>query len=253
MSALLTVRSLCVYYGKVEAVHDADLVVQEGQIVTVIGANGAGKSTLLASLMGLLACTGDVSFAGRDITRLRTEERVQRGLSLVPERRELFTEMTVEQNLVLGGFSWSRRRARLQADLDAVYGRFPRLAERRRQYAGTLSGGERQMLAIGRALMARPKLVMLDEPSLGLAPLMVKEMFGAVLDLKALGVAVLLVEQNARAALQVADHAYVLETGQVVLSGPAASLEHDPRVVGAYLGLARGGPPPMKAPLQPEG
>ena len=238
MSALLEIADLRVFYRRVEGLHRASLQVPEGAIVTVIGPNGAGKSTLLGAVMGLLRCTGMVRFAGAVLTSEPVETRVQRGLCLVPERRELFGELPVEDNLMLGAFQWSRRRAALEPDLEAVYGRFPRLKERRKQLAGTLSGGERQMLALGRALMARPKLLMLDEPSLGLAPLVVREMFRAIADLRAAGVSILLIEQNARAALQVADYGYVLETGETVLEGTAAELMANPRVVETYLGLA---------------
>jgi branched-chain amino acid transport system ATP-binding protein len=238
MSALLEVSDLRVFYRRVEGLHRASLQVPEGAIVTVIGPNGAGKSTLLGAVMGLLRCTGVVRFAGAVLTSEPVETRVQRGLCLVPERRELFGELPVEDNLMLGAFQWSRRRAALEPDLEAVYGRFPRLKERRKQLAGTLSGGERQMLALGRALMARPKLLMLDEPSLGLAPLVVRQMFRAIADLRAAGVSILLIEQNARAALQVADYGYVLETGETVLEGTAAELMANPRVVETYLGLA---------------
>jgi branched-chain amino acid transport system ATP-binding protein len=238
MSALLEIESLRVFYRTVEGLHKASLKVEAGTIVTVIGPNGAGKSTLLSAVMGLLPSTGRIRFDGVDIRVESVETRVQRGLSLVPERRELFAEMMVEENLVLGAFSHCRSRSRLQPDLDAVYGRFPRLQERRRQQAGTLSGGERQMLAIGRALMAKPRLVMLDEPSLGLSPLMVQEMFRAIRDLRSAGVSILLVEQNARVALDVADYAYVLETGEIVLEGPAHELAGDKRIVDTYLGLS---------------
>ncbi len=238
MSALLEVADLRVFYRRVEGLHRASLQVPKGAIVTVIGPNGAGKSTLLGAVMGLLRCTGVVRFAGAVLTSEPVETRVQRGLCLVPERRELFGELPVEDNLMLGAFQRSRRRAALEPDLEAVYGRFPRLKERRKQLAGTLSGGERQMLALGRALMARPKLLMLDEPSLGLAPLVVREMFRAIADLRAAGVSILLIEQNARAALQVADYGYVLETGETVLEGTAAELMANPRVVETYLGLA---------------
>jgi len=238
MSALLEIADLRVFYRRVEGLHRASLQVPEGAIVTVIGPNGAGKSTLLGAVMGLLRCTGMVRFAGAVLTSEPVETRVQRGLCLVPERRELFGELPVEDNLMLGAFQWSRRRAALEPDLEAVYGRFPRLKERRKQLAGTLSGGERQMLALGRALMARPKLLMLDEPSLGLAPLVVRQMFRAIADLRAAGVSILLIEQNARAALQVADYGYVLETGETVLEGTAAELMANPRVVETYLGLA---------------
>jgi branched-chain amino acid transport system ATP-binding protein len=235
---ILEVKDLRVFYRRVEGLHRASLRVDEGAIVTVIGPNGAGKSTLLGAVMGLLRCTGEVRFAGAALGHEPVEARVKRGLCLVPERRELFGEMSVEDNLLLGAFQRERRRTRLEPDLRAVFKRFPRLEERRDQLAGTLSGGERQMLALGRALMARPKLLMLDEPSLGLAPLVVREVFHAVAELRAAGVSILLVEQNARAALQVADYGYVLETGETVLEGTATDLLANPRVVETYLGLA---------------
>ena len=241
MSALLEVRGLCVAYGKVEAVHQAALRVEEGRIVTVIGPNGAGKTTLLAALMGMLTARGSVSYAGQEITRVEPEQRVSRGLCLVPERRELFAAMTVEDNLVLGAFHRYRKRDKtIAADFEQVYQLFPRLKERRRQLAGTLSGGERQMLALGRALMSRPRLLMLDEPSLGLAPLIVRDIFHVIAGLRETGVSILLVEQNARAALQVADYGYVLETGEIVLEGPSVELASNPRVIESYLGLASG-------------
>jgi branched-chain amino acid transport system ATP-binding protein len=235
---ILEVKDLRVFYRRVEGLHRASLRVDEGAIVTVIGPNGAGKSTLLGAVMGLLPCSGAVRFAGRDLAGVPVETRVERGLSLVPERRELFGELAVEDNLLLGAFQRSRRRSRLEADLRAIYRRFPRLEERAGQLAGTLSGGERQMLALGRALMARPRLLMLDEPSLGLAPLVVREVFHVIAELRAAGVSILLVEQNARAALEVADYGYVLETGEVVLQGTAAELAANPRVAQTYLGLA---------------
>jgi branched-chain amino acid transport system ATP-binding protein len=236
MTALLSVTDLHVSYGKVEAVSGVSLDMQAGQIVTVIGPNGAGKTTLLAALMGLLPSTGESRYEEQDLGILSTEERVRRGICLVPERRELFTEMTVADNLVLGAYTrWSDREA-LQQDLQGVYTRFPRLSERRGQLAGTLSGGERQMLALGRALMAKPRLLLLDEPSLGLAPLIVREIFRIVMGLRELGVSILLVEQNARAALETADYGYVLETGCIVHSGPATRLINDPRVIASYLG-----------------
>jgi len=232
---MLDVRDLHVSYGKIEAVTGVSLEIKQGQIVTVIGPNGAGKTTLLAALMGLLPSRGGIAYENADIGPLSTEERVRRGISLVPERRELFTEMTVEDNLILGAYTrW--RTGTTPGDLAEVYARFPRLAERRKQLAGTLSGGERQMLALGRALMGKPRLLMLDEPSLGLAPLIVREIFRIVNELRGLGVSILLVEQNARAALETADHGYVLETGSIVLSGKAADLIHDPRVIASYLG-----------------
>jgi branched-chain amino acid transport system ATP-binding protein len=236
MSALLSVADLHVSYGKVEAVGGVSLDIQAGQIVTVIGPNGAGKSTLLAALMGLLPAKGAIRYHGADFSGLLTEERVRAGICLVPERRELFTEMTVADNLMLGAYTRWRQRATVARDIEEVYARFPRLAERHTQLAGTLSGGERQMLALGRALMTKPRLLLLDEPSLGLAPLIVREIFRIVTALRDLGVSILLVEQNARAALETADFGYVLETGSIVHSGKAADLIHDPKVVASYLG-----------------
>jgi len=219
-------------------VHDISLRVEAGSIVTVIGANGAGKTTLLSALMGLLPARGELRYDGARLDRVEPEARVARGLTLVPERRELFGTMTVADNLRLGAFH-RRHTADLRAELEAVCRRFPRLEERQGQLASTLSGGERQMLALGRALMARPRLLMLDEPSLGLAPLVVQEIFHIIRDLKAAGVSILLVEQNARAALQIADYAYVMETGSLALEGPAGLLAQDPRVIETYLGSVR--------------
>jgi branched-chain amino acid transport system ATP-binding protein len=236
MTALLSVTDFHVSYGKVEAVSGVSLEMQAGHIVTVIGPNGAGKTTLLAALMGLLPSKGESWYEAQDLRILSTEERVRRGICLVPERRELFTEMTVADNLVLGAYTRWRDREAVQRDLEEVYERFPRLSERRGQLARTLSGGERQMLALGRALMAKPRLLLLDEPSLGLAPLIVREIFRIVTGLRELGVSILLVEQNARAALETADYGYVLETGSIVHSGPAVNLIHDPRVIASYLG-----------------
>ena len=236
MTTLLSVIGLHVSYGKVEAVSGVSLEMQVGHIVTVIGPNGAGKTTLLAALMGLLPSKGESWYEAQDLRILSTEERVRRGICLVPERRELFSEMTVADNLILGAYTrWGDREA-VQRDLQEVYQRFPRLSERRGQLARTLSGGERQVLALGRALMAKPRLLLLDEPSLGLAPLIVREIFRIVTGLRELGVSILLVEQNARAALETADYGYVLETGSIVHSGPAVSLMHDPRVIASYLG-----------------
>ncbi|MFT7775500.1 ABC transporter ATP-binding protein [Roseateles sp.] len=241
MSALLEVKDLHAGYGRAEVLHGLSFSAAEKSVVTVIGPNGAGKSTLLGALMGLLPSrSGALRFAGEDIARLTLEERVLAGLALVPEKRELFGTMTVEDNLLLGG--WRPKKlgdGRWRDGLDSVYARFPRLKERRAQAAGTLSGGERQMLALGRALMGQPKLLMLDEPSLGLAPLIVREIFTIVEDLRATGVSILLVEQNARAALRVADHGHVLETGEFGLSGPADQLAADPRVIDTYLGAGR--------------
>ena len=237
---LLEVKDLHAGYGKAEVLHGITLPVHAGQVVTVIGPNGAGKSTLLGALMGLLPLRGSVRFAGQDIARLTLEERVMTGLALVPERRELFGTMSVEDNLVLGGWRPMKQHLpRWRDGLEQVYELFPRMKERRAQAAGTLSGGERQMLAIGRALMGQPKLLMLDEPSLGLAPLIVRDIFRIIETLRERGVSILLVEQNARAALNVADEGHVLETGDVVLAGPAAQLAVDPRVIDTYLGAKK--------------
>jgi branched-chain amino acid transport system ATP-binding protein len=241
---ILAVADLSVRYGKVEALHDISIAVRPGQIVSVIGPNGAGKSTLLNAIMGALPLTGHATGESRyrdaDVTGLPIEARVALGLCLVPEKRELFSTMSVEDNLVLGAYRRKRAGERDFLDqLEPVFALFPRLKERRRQAAGTLSGGERQMLALGRALMGKPDLLMLDEPSLGLAPLIVKEIFHVVSALRQTGVAILLIEQNARAALQISDYGYVLETGEVVLEGAAAELAANPRVIETYLGLAR--------------
>ncbi|WP_440641442.1 ABC transporter ATP-binding protein [Bradyrhizobium sp. PUT101] len=244
---LLEARDIHVAYGKIEAVAGVALRVARGQIVTVIGPNGAGKSSLLNALMGLVPCSGGLLLAGADIARLAVEDRVARGMCLVPESRELFTEMSVLDNLILGTYARFRRGERnFEADIEGVYDLFPRLRERKAQRAGTLSGGERQMLAIGRALMARPTLLMLDEPSLGLAPRIVREILRVVVSLRERGVSLLIVEQNARAALQIADYGYVIEGGRVVLEGPAAELQADANVVATYLGT--GG---SKTPLPP--
>ena len=241
MNALLEVHDVSVAYGKVEAVHRVSLAIAHGSIVTVIGPNGAGKTTLLGAIMGLLPSHGDIRYDGASLAGVSVEQRVARGLCLVPERRELFAAMSVADNLELGAFQRYRARDRTIARTrEEVYARFPRLAERRAQLAGTLSGGERQMLALGRALMAKPALLLLDEPSLGLAPLIVKEIFSIIAALRRTGVAILLVEQNARAALQVADHGYVLETGEVAIDGASAALANDARVAATYLGQAVG-------------
>ncbi|WP_322031617.1 ABC transporter ATP-binding protein [Paraburkholderia sp. J76] len=241
---VLEVSGLAVRYGKIEALHKAAIKVGAGQIVSVIGPNGAGKSTLLNAIMGALPVTGNASgriaYMGEEIGSLPIERRVARGMCLVPEKRELFASMTVEDNLVLGAYRRKRAGARNFLDqLEPVFTLFPRLKERRAQAAGTLSGGERQMLAVGRALMGKPDLLMLDEPSLGLAPLIVKEIFHIISALRQTGVATLLIEQNARAALQISDYGYVLETGDLALEGPAAQLAQNPRVIETYLGLAK--------------
>lgn len=237
---LLRVQGLHAGYGRAEVLHGIDLNAPQGSVITVIGPNGAGKSTLLNALMGVLSARGAIEFQGQSISALSLEERVMLGIALVPEKRELFGSMSVEDNLTLGGF----RQVRLgnkqwRAQMDVVYQLFPRLKERRAQAAGTLSGGERQMLAVGRALMSRPTLLMLDEPSLGLAPLVVKEIFRTIDALRQTGVTTLLVEQNARAALETADYGYVLEMGDIALHGPAKDLAVDARVVDTYLGAAR--------------
>jgi branched-chain amino acid transport system ATP-binding protein len=234
--ALLSIDDLTVAYDKVEAVRGVSLAIEPGQIVTVIGPNGAGKTTLLNAAIGLLRWHGRMSFDGVDLRRLDVEARIERGFCLVPETRELFGELSVADNLLLGGYSRRRDKAGLKQTLADVYRRFPRLAERRGQRASTLSGGERQMLALGRALMSKPRLLMLDEPSLGLAPLIIREVFRIIASLRELGVSILLVEQNARAALQTADFGYVLETGEIVHSGAASDLMHDPKVAASYLG-----------------
>jgi branched-chain amino acid transport system ATP-binding protein len=233
---LLNVDRVSVAYGKVEAVRSVSLTVESNEIVTIIGANGAGKTTLLNAVMGILPLKGDVTFAGEALARLDIEDRVAAGLSLVPEHRELFATMTVEENIQLGAFRIDRKTA--TRSFDHVYALFPRLKERRKQLAGTLSGGEQQMLAMGRALMGAPKLLMLDEPSLGLAPIIVADIFRIVSALKAEGVSVLLVEQNARAALRIADRAYVMELGEFVIDGPAAEIAANAAVEASYLGFS---------------
>ena len=241
MADLLRVRNLHAGYGKAEVLHGLNLTATAGQVITVIGPNGAGKSTLLNALMGVLPSKGTLDYDGRAMNLLALEERVMQGMALVPETRALFASMSVEDNLLLGAY----RQVRLGNAQDTpkalgeVYMLFTRLRERRKQLAGTLSGGERQMLAVGRALMSRPRLLMLDEPSLGLAPLVVRDIFAIIAALRATGVTILLVEQNARAALEVADYGYVLEMGEIALEGSAADLARDPRVIETYLGAAR--------------
>ena len=236
MSSMLEIGDLHVSYGQVDAVRGVSLTLERGQIVSVIGPNGAGKTTLLAAAMGLMPSKGVLRFEGEDLHGLDVESRVERGICLVPERRELFGSMTVLDNLQLGAYSRRLNRSTLKQRLDAVYNRFPRLGERRSQRAETLSGGERQMLAVGRALMSAPRLLMLDEPSLGLAPLIVQEILLIVRYVRKEGVSILLIEQNARAALESSDHGYVLETGEIALAGPSDELANDPRVQATYLG-----------------
>jgi len=237
---ILTVEQLRVCYGKVDALNDISLQVAPGSIVSVIGPNGAGKSTLLNAIVGILPSQGRLRYDGQAIQDFEVEERVQAGIALVPETRELFADMSVRDNLLLGSFRRYRQRDKYYLDqLEWVYQLFPRLQQRQLQAAGTMSGGERQMLAIGRALMGKPRLLMLDEPSLGLAPLIVKEIFHIISGLRETGVATLLIEQNARAALQVSDYGYVIETGSLVLEGPAATLANDPKVIETYLGIGK--------------
>lgn len=238
---LLSVRDLHVSYGKVEALYGTSLNVDRGTIVSVIGPNGAGKSTLLNALMGVLPSRGTVEFCGTDMGGVSIESRVAQGLCLVPETRELFAQMTVEDNLELGAFTRYRRGDKnIRKTLEMVYSLFTRLEQRRTQFAGSLSGGERQMLALGRALMSQPTLLMLDEPSLGLAPLIVKEILHTISDLRSTGVSILLIEQNARAALQISDYGYVLENGEIALEGLSSELANNPRVIESYLGIGGG-------------
>jgi len=242
MSApLLACESLSVAYGKIDAVRGVTLEVREGQVVTIVGPNGAGKTTLLSALMGLLPIAGRVSYFGvRAARQPSVEDLVRQRIGLIPEKRELFSTLSVEDNVRLGAFDRWRCGERDGAQtLEGVFSLFPRLRERRTQQAGTLSGGERQMLAMGRALMGKPRLLMMDEPSLGLAPLIIAEVFRIIESLRERGVSVLLVEQNARAAIRVADYGYVMEAGAFVLQGPAADLAKNDRVVEAYLGVAR--------------
>ena len=239
ISALLSVSDAHVAYGKVEAVRSVSLDVGDREIVTIIGANGAGKTTLLNAIMGILPLKGRVTFASEDVLRLEIEDRVAAGLCLVPEHRELFSTMNVEDNLQLGAFRIAK--AATAVAFERVYTLFPRLKERRKQLAGTLSGGEQQMLAMGRALMGAPRLLMLDEPSLGLAPIIVADIFRTIGELRESGVSVLLVEQNAQAALQIADRAYVMELGEFILDGPAKDIAANQRVAASYLGFQHEG------------
>jgi len=239
ISALLSVSDAHIAYGKVEAVRSVSLDVGDHEIVTIIGANGAGKTTLLNAIMGILPLKGRVTFAGEDVLRLEIEDRVAAGLCLVPEHRELFSTMNVEDNLQLGAFRIAK--AATAVAFERVYTLFPRLKERRKQLAGTLSGGEQQMLAMGRALMGAPRLLMLDEPSLGLAPIIVADIFRTIGELRESGVSVLLVEQNAQAALQIADRAYVMELGEFILNGPAKDIATNQRVAASYLGFQHEG------------
>jgi branched-chain amino acid transport system ATP-binding protein len=237
MSTLLEINDLVAGYGNAVVLDGLSLSADVGSIVSVLGPNGAGKSTLLNSVGGILPSTGKVLFEGEDVSELPVEDRLMRGIALVPETRELFGLMTVEENLLLGGFRPRQLGDRnWRAGLEPVYALFPRLKERRKQQANTMSGGERQMLAIGRALMSQPKLLLLDEPSLGLAPLIVQDIMRSISELSKTGLTVLLVEQNARAALNISKYAYVLETGKFVAEGEATQLMHDERLIALYLG-----------------
>ncbi len=233
--SMLSVKDLHVYYGSIHAIKGISFDVNEGEIVTLIGANGAGKSTTLNTVGGLLKpAEGSITFSDEDITGTPAHKLTTKGMALCPEGRRIFLQMSVKENLDMGGFT--RTAAENAESIEKIYERFPRLKERRRQVAGTLSGGEQQMLAMGRALMSRPKLLMLDEPSMGLAPILVEEIFNIIRDLHDQGTTILLVEQNAQMALSVADRAYVLETGKISMEGDAKELLHDERVRKAYLG-----------------
>ena len=234
MSTVLQVENINVYYGSIHAVKDVSFHVEQGEVVTLIGANGAGKSTTLNTVAGLLhSRTGSVRFMGEELRHVPSHKLVGRGMALVPEGRRIFQHMTVQENLDMGGYC---RSGDMSADIESVFERFPRLKERRRQVAGTLSGGEQQMLAVGRALMSRPKLIMMDEPSLGLAPIVVKGIFDIIKEINRMGVTVLLIEQNANMALKIADVGYVLETGRITLSGSGQELLRNEQVKKAYLG-----------------
>lgn len=234
--ALLEVKDLQVYYGVIEALKGISFEVNKGEIVTLIGANGAGKTTTMQSIIGLIpSASGSVTFDGQDITKTPCHKIVHLGMTQVPEGRRIFQELTVYENLLMGGFS-QKDQAQVKKDIQDIYERFPRLAERRNQIAGTLSGGEQQMLAIGRAMMSRPKLLLLDEPSMGLSPLLVDQVFGIIKQLRDDGTTILLVEQNAGKSLAISDRAYVLELGEIVLSGTGAELAASDEVKKAYLG-----------------
>ena len=234
---MLTVKNLNVFYDAIHAIHDVSFHVDEGEIVTLIGANGAGKTTIMQTISGLLkAKSGEIAFFGQDLRAIEPHRIVELGLAQVPERRRVFTQLTVQENLEMGAFT-RKDKANLTHDYEEVFKRFPRLLERRKQLAGTLSGGEQQMLAIGRALMSKPKLLLMDEPSMGLAPILVQEIFNIIRDVRDSGTTVLLVEQNAQEALKIADRAYVLETGTVATQGKASDLLGNDEVRKAYLGI----------------
>lgn len=233
---MLRVKDLNVYYGAIHALHDVDFEVAEGEIVTLIGANGAGKTTTLHSISGLIpAKTGEIEFMGKTLRGVQSNRIVEMGLAQVPEGRRIFSNMTVMENLEMGAYI-RRDKENIRRDLEMVFHRFPRLKERIKQVAGTLSGGEQQMLAMGRTLMSRPRMMLMDEPSMGLAPLLVKEIFSIIQEINQQGTTILLVEQNAHMALSIANRAYVLETGKIVLEGPAAEMAQNEQVKKAYLG-----------------
>ena len=235
MGTILKVDDINVYYGSIHAIKGISFEVEEGEVVTLIGANGAGKSTTLNTISGLLRSkTGSITFMGQNLAKVPSHKIVERGLALVPEGRRIFLQMTVQENLEMGAFT--QKGGETQQDLEKIYALFPRLKERLKQMAGTLSGGEQQMLAMGRALMSHPKLLMLDEPSMGLAPILVEQIFEIIQNLHKAGTTILLVEQNAQAALSVADRGYVLETGKIVTTGTGAELLASPAIKKAYLG-----------------
>ena len=235
MGTILKVDDINVYYGSIHAIKGISFEVEEGEVVTLIGANGAGKSTTLNTISGLLRSkTGSIEFMGQSLAKVPSHKIVERGLALVPEGRRIFLQMTVQENLEMGAFT--QKGGETQQDLEKIYALFPRLKERRKQIAGTLSGGEQQMLAMGRALMSKPRLMMLDEPSMGLAPILVEQIFEIIQNLHKAGTTILLVEQNAQAALSVADRGYVLETGKIVTTGTGTELLASPAIKKAYLG-----------------
>jgi branched-chain amino acid transport system ATP-binding protein len=239
MTALLTAEGLELAYGQVPACRDITFHVEEGEVVTLVGANGAGKSTTLRAVAGaLIPRAGVIRFQGRDVTRLRPDERTNLGIALVPEGRHVFPFLTVRENLVLGGFKFRKEGAKVRSLIERMFAMFPRLSARASQNAGTLSGGEQQMLVLGRAMMSEPRLLCLDEPSLGLAPMIVQDIFRTIRSINAAGTSVLLVEQNARYALETASRGYVLQTGSIIASGSCSALKQDERVHQAYLGRA---------------